>query len=248
MGLDLLDITFRIEKTFGFSFSRDELAAIVRDHDIRVGDLYGEILKKLHLRDIGRHDFRMNLGLWLVIQNVVHSVTRTPLNGVELQTRLEILFPRKTRRTDWAAIREACPYRIRELDYPRSVRAAGFLLAVSMAVVEQFQLWQLLRARWIWPVLGALGIWMIIETYAKVLAFLAPMRTAFPSGIMTVKDLCRAVLAANYDAVCQDSEVCVDQRSLEVWRQLTTILADAIGVDADRVTFRSRLYRDLGAE
>jgi hypothetical protein len=40
MGLDLLDIMFRIEKEFGISLSPEDFESIARDQDIRVGDLY----------------------------------------------------------------------------------------------------------------------------------------------------------------------------------------------------------------
>lgn len=36
MGLDLLDIQFRIEKTFDIELSPEDFTALVRDHDIAV--------------------------------------------------------------------------------------------------------------------------------------------------------------------------------------------------------------------
>ena len=250
MGLDLLDITFRIEKTLGVSLSEDDFRELVRDRDVMVGDLYDLVLKKLHLRDVARYDLRLNYALWAELQGVIHTVTKVPLERVELQTPLESLFPQKTRRAAWETFRDACPYRVRSLDYPSVVRVFGFSLAVSMVLIEQFQIWQVPGLMWLWPLLGLFGMWMLIETYAKVLRLLAPFRNRFPSGMATVKDLCRAVLARNYEDVCHacyDTAIPLDERSLAVWKQLTGILVDALGVDADEVTFRSRLFRDLGA-
>jgi acyl carrier protein len=245
VGLDLLDITFRIEKEFDVDVSRDDLDAVVHDRDIIVGDLYELILKKLHLRDLARYDIRLNYALWTELRDLIHSVTEVPLDQIELKTPLETLFPRKNRRASWAALREASPYRIRTLGYPKAVRVAGFLLAVVMALFDQFQIWQVAGVKWLWPLLGLLGVWMLVETYAKVLSILAPLRNCFPSGMTTVKDLCRTVLATNYADFCRHVEIPLDDRSVVVWEQLTAILVEALGVDADEVTFRSRLVKDL---
>jgi acyl carrier protein len=247
MGLDLLDITFRVEKVFRIKVSREELFDLERNQDIVVGDLYELILKKLHLRDSVRHSVRSNECLWSQMQSALHSATGSPLEQIELGLPLKKLFPRETRRTRWEALRNHCLYRIRELDYPQFVRVAGFLLAALVVLIEQFQIWQLPGARWLWPLLGLIAIWMVGETYLKVLSVCAPLRTRFPSGMATVKDLCRSVLAANYADISSAAEVLSDDRSAAVWEQLVEILAEALGVDSAEVTFRSRLFGDLGA-
>lgn len=248
MGLDLLDVTFRIEKQFEVDLSQDDLEAIVRDKDIRVGDLYELILRKLHLRDFARNDIRLNYALWTEVRDVIHGVAEAPVEQIELKTPLETLFPRKTRRATWEALREAMPYRVGRLGYPRMVRTAGFLVAVVMALFEQFPIWQVPGAKWLLPLLGFFAVWMLIETYTKVLSALAPLRNSFPPGMITVKDLCRAVLATNYADLSRDVAIPLDERCLVVWEQLTEILVDALGVDAEAVTFRARLVKDFAME
>lgn len=49
MGLDILDIQFRVEKAFGVELTHDDLFEVMRDRDILVGDLYSLLLKKLLL-------------------------------------------------------------------------------------------------------------------------------------------------------------------------------------------------------
>jgi acyl carrier protein len=245
VGLDLLDITFRIEKEFEIDLSPDDLDSVVRDRDIIVGDLYELVLRKLHFRDFARYDIRLNYALWTELRGMIHSVTEVPLDQIELKTPLEGLFPRKSRRATWEALRQASPYRVRRLDYPRAVRTAGFLLAVVMVLFEQVRIWQLPEVRWLWPLLGLLGVWMLVESYAKVLSILAPLRNCFPCGMTTVKDLCRSVLATSYADLSRHVEIPVDDRRLVVWEGLTAILVEALGVDADEVTSRSRLVKDL---
>ncbi len=129
MGLDLLDITFRIERQFGIDLSQDDFKSILHDRDVQVGDLYDLILRKLHLRDVGRNDIRLNHALWTNVQELIGAVTEIPLEQIELKTPLATLFPGGTRRATWEALRQASPYRIGKLGYPRIVRTAGFLLA-----------------------------------------------------------------------------------------------------------------------
>ncbi len=88
MGLDVMDVAFRVEKEFEVSISTDEMQSLVRDRDILVGDLYDLILKKLHLRDVGRYDFGLNYALWEELQAVIHNAAEVPLDRVELKTVL----------------------------------------------------------------------------------------------------------------------------------------------------------------
>lgn len=248
MGLDFLDIIFRIEKQFEVELSRDEFEEIVRDGDIAVEDLYQLVLKKLRLRDYARNSVRLNYALWTDLRDAIHAVTGVPLAQIELKTRLETLFPRKTRRIDWEALRDATPYAIGSLGYPRAVRRIGLLVAIAMALFEQFHIWQIPGVQWLWPLLGIVAIWMFVETHAKVLSTLAPLRKSFPSGMATVKDLCRTVLGANYADLCRNVEVPMDDRCLAVWEQLQQILVDSLGVKPEEVTFRARLVKDLAME
>ena len=247
MGLDLLDITFRIEKAFQIEMSRQDFFELWRDGDIVAGDLYEFILRKMHLRDVGRRSVRLNEYVWSQIQAALHSATAAPLVQIQLGLRLEELFPRETRRDRWRALREQSPYQIAELDYPKFVRVFGFLLAIGVVVVEQRQIWQIPGANWFWPVLGIFAVWMIGETYLKLLSVCSALRNRFPGKMQTVKDLCRTVMSTNYAEICRGAEISIDQRSAVVWEQLVEILASALGVDAREVTFRSRLVGDLGA-
>jgi len=142
-------------------------------------------------------------------------------------------------------MRKAAPYRIGKLDYPRAVRRVGFVLALVMVLIEQFQIWQVPGMGWLWPVVGLFGVWMLVETYTKVMWVFSPLRNRFPSGMTTVKDLCREVVARNHEEICPAGEIPLDDRCLAIWRQLAEILVEALGVEAETVTFDSRLVRDL---
>jgi len=245
MGMEVLDVIFRIERTFEIKLPRDELTLLMCDRDLRVGDLYDYVLKKLTLRDRARYDLHLNYELWRDIQRTLQFITSQPLEAITLGTSLKQLFPRTMRRVAWAAMQQTTTHRLAELEYPMFVHLAGWLLALGVVIVEQMPVWRA-WANWLWPVLGIVGVWMIFETYYKLLNILAPLRTSLPYGMKTVKDLCRMVLADNYLQICRQAEVPIDERCFDVWHKLQGILEDALGVERSQITFQSQLVRDLG--
>ena len=256
MGLDLLDVAFRVEKTFGVPLAASDFEQLVRDRDIVVGDLYELILRRVHARDMVRNDVRLNFALWEELQQQLGAAAGVPVDEVQLKTPLELLFPPGTRRVAWERLRAASRYRIPTLDYPWPVRPIGFSLALAMALLEQFRIWQVVGVLWLWPILGLVGLWMFAESYGKVIAALAAWRIHFPRGMRIVKDLARAVVATNYEAILAGSpkgpagsyDLPADDRCVAIWQQLREILADALGVKVEEVTLKSRLIADLGAD
>ncbi len=246
MGLDFVDILFRIEDTFQIRLDEEDLRPLISGGDLVAGDLYQLILEKRHLQDFGRHDLQLNRRLWEEVRTAVHFVGDTPLRMVELRTPLEELFPRSDRAARWKLLQDVCPYRIRELDYPPYVRYAGVAIAVAVVAAELFQVGKLIGLAWVWAALGALGIWLVVETYLKVLSVLKPFRTAFPPGFSTVKDLCRTVLSANYAEICRDTIEGYAPESAETWHQLTEILSASLGSARETISFHTRLVRELG--
>ncbi len=255
MGLDLLDVAFRVEKTLGVPLAASDFQQLVRDRDIVVSDLYELILRRVHARDVVRNDVRLNFELWEELQQQLGAAAGVPVNEVQLKMPLELLFPPSTRRVAWERLRAASRYRIPTLDYPWPVRPLGCSLALAMALLEQFHIWQVAGVLWLWPILGLVGTWMFAESYGKVIAVLAAWRIRFPGGMKIVRDLARAVVATDYEAILAGSpkgpvgsyDLPADDRCLAVWQQLREILVNALGVKAEEVTLKSRLIADLGA-
>jgi Leucine-rich repeat (LRR) protein len=64
----------------------------------------------------------------------------------------------------------------------------------------------------------------------------------------TVKDLCRFVLAANYQQARQNAGISFDNRSVAVWHQLTAILrwfTQLKSLDLSGSRISDRCYRNL---
>jgi len=245
MGLDFVEITMDLEKTLSIKLSDDDFQNLLRNGDILVGDLYDNILNQLGLHDELRYDVGLNFGLYAELRDVLHAVTEMPLASIRLDTGLAELFPRETRRDKWDVLRSDCRYRVRDLDYPVAVSICGFCLALGMVAFEQLNLMQFLGIQWLWPVLGILGLLMVTETYFKLMPLFRRLRNRLPPGMVTVKDLCRTVFDANYADICIDSELTVDPCCIAVWDKLVEILVGVLAVEADEITFRSRLVGDL---
>jgi acyl carrier protein len=256
MGLDLLDIAFRVEEEFGIEMDNVDLYRLARNRDIVVGDLYAFILRKIHIRDTVRTNIPLNFAVWEELQEQLSKSSGVAKDEILLKTLLEDLFPRNTRRMAWEGMRSSSPYAIASLDYPWAVRPIGLSLAAAMVLLEQFQIWRIPGAIFLWPFLGIIGIWMFTESYTKVMFIFAVWRTRFPRGMRTVKDLVRSILANNSEKIITDKqggitgelEIPIDDRSVAVWQKLQEILSDALGVKVEKVTLESRLIADLGAE
>ena len=254
MGMDILDITFRLEKSFDLKISREDWESLVRDNDILVGDLYEWLLAQLDLRDIGRSDIRMNFALWEQTRANLQSVCEKPLKDILLSTPLVELFPQESRLEKWGALRESMPYRIRQLEYPPWVRTTALLISFVSIVCDQAHFWMNFGQRIanvVWFQAFAIifvifGIWMISETYLKLVSWFSSYRTSFPPTLITVKDLCREIVSVNYIELCQDNSVPLDPRCMAVWQELTETLSVSLGVEIETVSFRSRLFADLG--
>ena len=249
MGLDFLDVTFRLERSLGVSLTQDDLQSIERNGDVRVGDLYELLLSKLGIEDNFRNSYSLNQVLWLDIQAVLSEVTRIPKSKILLQSSLDVMFPKPTRREDWDRLADLSAYAIPELDYSPVVR----LMAVATAILVAYLEIQNLRiVPWLFPLMGFLSIWVFAETYLKMLKILTPYRQSIPSNLATVKELCRAVLSLNYEEICRDAthrlafSTNLDERCLSVWKELVETLSETLGADTEEIDFRTRLLADLG--
>jgi hypothetical protein len=73
MGLDLLDLTFRLERTFGVKVSRDQLSKMASQNepaDIKVGELFEFIRRQIYT--FGVLDLEMDAeAVWLISQGAV---------------------------------------------------------------------------------------------------------------------------------------------------------------------------------
>ncbi len=84
MGIDLLDVTFRIEHRFGIKLSRDQLRKMVMRNDppdIKVGDLF-ELVRSEAPR-IGVMDLELDAdAFWPILQRLISDALGVDLEDV----------------------------------------------------------------------------------------------------------------------------------------------------------------------
>jgi len=249
MGIDLLDLTVRIEEEFKVELDMDFWYDIIRDRDVVASDLYSHLLIKMHRSEYVRNDIRLNFDFWSEFQQIIQDVTELPREQIQLKSSLEQLFPKKTRYTVWQNLRDKCPYRVPDLDYPAFIRYASFCLALLAVGIEQLQFWRGQGMNFgFWLILGVAGILMFLETYTRLLSFLRPWRYRLPSGCTNVKDLCRLILSTDYEVICRGAYIPMNDRCLQVWSRLKKILVEMSYLKGQQVTFSSRLFADLGMD
>jgi acyl carrier protein len=248
VGLDFVEIKMQIEDRFEITLEEDDWLSSEGLVIETAGDFYETILRKLIVWKSARQDIRLNFEVWEEVRDKVSVVTHRPPESIRLGDSLKELFPRSNRRELWQQLREVSDYRLPELEYPKWVPRLGLFLALGMGVLDQFHIWQIPGAQWLWPILCVIGIWIMVETYTKFLSICARFRTRFPDKLRTVKDLCRNVIDKNYrDMDVQyfppASEFCHD-----VWDQMAEIFQEVLGVDREEIKPESRLIADLGME
>jgi len=246
MGLELLDVSMEIEESFGLQMEPGDFWSEDQLHIVTAGDLYECVLTKLQKRDQARNDLAINRQFWLSMQLVLHTATDIPQHEIQLCTPLQQLFPAAVRRERWNAVAAVCPWQLPALNYSPIVSFLGLSLSVAMVAFEQFQIWQIPGVNWLWPLLGLAGLWMFVETYAKLMSMFDFLKTCFPARLITVKDLCRAMFAANYRKICEQTRTSLAADNGRVWDRLALILEQVSGIDRANISFRSRLVQDLG--
>lgn len=248
MGLDLVEIKMQIEDRFEITLEEEDWFTAEGRVIETAGDLYVTILRKLIVWRSARQDIRLNFEIWEEIRDKLSVVTERPHESIRLWDSLQNLFPTSNRRERWQRLREMSDYRLPELEYPKWVPILGLLLALGMGILDLFHIWQIPGARWLWPLICLIGIWMMVETYTKFLSICARFRTRFPDRLQSVKDLCRHVIDKNYRNMQVQYTPPTSEFCRDVWDQMVEVFQEALGVDREEIKPESRLIADLGMQ
>ncbi|MFO0978053.1 MAG: hypothetical protein U0996_16725 [Planctomycetaceae bacterium] len=82
MGIDLLDVSFRLERATGVAVSQSDWASLVKDGDILVGDLYSLLLCRLS------KDTDECCQLWLTVKDCLVNALGVDDREVTMEARL----------------------------------------------------------------------------------------------------------------------------------------------------------------
>ncbi len=260
MRVDLLDVSFRIKKDTGIELTQRDWQSLLTDGDITVGDLYSLLLYRLKYSSDLKTDLQLNESVWQRTRLALAQVADIPAKEVTLSRRLNALLPEPSRLELWKRFQETLQLSVPQLELPRSVRrlqsfeAYMILLAVPMipaAIIASKFLRDIEPGRW-WliPIVYACSLLACSQVYSGFGRFShrERRRRILPTGLETVKDLCRQVRDLNAFRLIGRPYTQNLYEGEKVWNSLKECLVNALGVDHDEVTLQARLIRDLGAE
>jgi acyl carrier protein len=261
MGIDLLDITFRMERTFGVRLSLDdllqaagyesvaELAASPEPFDITVGQIYEQLLGRLRTVETVVPRRKQMLDR---VRAALARECAVPAKMIEGSTMLEELIAHGDRAASWMRLQARLGRRLPALLLPPTLRTAVTIIwHVIGAIVG------LLAAPTADPLLNAVVSVAVFALFAGA-AWLCS-RTLFPWRRTWIPEQCATVdaliehalgetplpVSSRRNAACDSEPDCWTRA--DVWDALQTILSECLGVDRDDIRPASRLVADLGA-
>ncbi|WP_428304989.1 acyl carrier protein [Lacipirellula sp.] len=216
MGLEFLDIHFRIEKRFGISLPADEMLGCVT-----VGDLADAIEKRVAA---ARQATCVMLPAFLETRNFVREFLNAPLISIRPSTLITTVIPTRQRKAFWAALREWYG------SYPSSLRLhtpyrwAYFLLTIFALYLAAFNGW-----------------YGIVAAYFLVVAMVVARRflpLVPPRGFTTFGDVARRRASVN-------TAIAKDIGAVDVLAALQHEMSCALGLEASKLHRDARLRDDL---
>jgi hypothetical protein len=245
MGIDLLDVQFRIETVFGLQLEQEFFHKIIDKHhpnwqmpgqprpDVTVGRIYDELLERLRRENRLEGDYSQlrTLTLHSVLDSLKRSLERSDLAA---ETPVTELLPPPLNRAAWNRL--AASLEIEPPLIPWSTLTQVSYNGGCLVVVGIWFAAFLFEAPLKYLILAALGVLPVILWRS------AMEKQRFPPSIRTIQDFSDHVLRVR---LRQPSSRWPEEL---VWDQLRDVMVDALGVDDDEVTPEARLIQDLGAD
>ena len=245
MGVDLLDITFRIEKSFGIRMTFDEwltIAGVTGETvepgiDFTVQQVFDHILDRLDESPSGYGPPQVSREVLLETLSRFFDV---PIEDLSLNTELDGLLSSADRAEKWSELSRCFKLRL-----PPLRRSTWLTVLIALPVLATpVVVFGLLRT-WDFCVGGLLSVVATGTVWGTVLHMTAGRAVVLPRQCRTVQGL-KGLL--NGSAHKADMDQPGNWSREDVWGRLQEILVDCLGVDAGEVTPEARLIGDLGAE
>jgi len=233
MGLDIVELFLAVEEKFQIHITDEEASDAVT-----VGALHQLVVGKLQLTDVQRC---LTSAAFYRLRRALVDVVNVQRRQIRPDTPLELLLPIERRRALWTAIEHQMALKTPNLLYPRRLDWGLTALCVLAALTPV----PFLPAGW-YTVPMLLVLPMLGYALSHGLLRLMPrLAVEFPSGIGTVGDLARDVLARNRSALVESTGGWTSQAVYDV---LVDVIARQTGVDRAQITPEARLLDDLGID
>ncbi len=240
MGVDLLDVSFRIERELGVSLKPEDWYELARDRqDFTAGQLYQLIQQRLELQKLAHLDLSVNERFWRTLQASISRVRGCPTSAVQLSTALNDVFAAETLREDLLAVEQDSGFQVPLLHLQRAPATEAVLIIIGVtAAILAAALERYLDSMLLLAAFGAAAGCVSYLSRGTDLRRFQQMKT--------VKSLCRYVRDNNLERIGPRSPAVAN--SADVWRRLKDVIVDSLGVDDDEVCRDAWFVRDLGLE
>lgn len=255
MGIDLLDVSFRLEKSFGLKLDRDfwdklyqhatRVCQSGEPADITVQQIFDELVYRL--KECDRYQAESTGLLDSIRTQVMHQLAILfPGREHTSNTRVTDLYQKVPTQEDWQSIRSRfspSPERSHTSGLTATCVVLGFIGGPALtgaALSSSLSLWFAVP-------------FILLGIVSLIGASVWRDHRRFPPSITTIEDLVTAVVEARIQDSHQEKATSGPGEQHRwsdemIWFSLRSVLVDALGVDHDEVKPNARLIHDLGAQ
>lgn len=240
MGIDLLDISFRVERTFGIRMSRQDFQSVFSAGT--VGSLYAYLLYRLDQNEWPRGC--VGVPVFYQLRRALVELFGTSEGHITPCRKLDEIIPVRERRLNWRRLRAALDLPLPSLCRPfwmHRLICYGSLGLCLLAILGFFLGNPARDPFWLWFGLLIGGA----VKYGAAYILTLPCAVCIPPSCSTVKSLIKTILRSDYGRMAARARMWHEH---EVWHALVPILVEALNVKPEQVVIDAHLINDLGAD
>jgi hypothetical protein len=227
MGLDYIELVLAIEETFQVHFEDWEI------HRVETFDDLNQLIRaKLQLQGSGA--CLTSVAFYRTRRALVDSLG-IDRREVRTLTPIELLLPRDRRREKWRKMSDSQELKFPSLAHPWWVHLNAMFAGVAWTVAPAM-------------CVGVKGLWLLVVGLAGLVIgaivplFFPSLATEFPNREVTVGDLARDVLAANYRQLAAEVGSASNR---DVWETMLRVIVAQTGVEAGLIKPGASLVETL---
>lgn len=263
MGVDMLDITFRLEKAIGIKIPAEQFwDRAIEDFEVSPG----RFKKDVRVKRV--HELLCELTMTLPgsvfdpesrRQHVVESLHRCFGVRAELltpETKLEDIVPKRNRRAEWERLAAEVGSPLPQLSLSGALSLVGLMSGFAAVCSFIASVGQLLGRNS--NAAGKSLLLAMILAVPAALLFWQSMRTRFAYDCQTIDDLLRSIACLEAASITRQKASATETGTTEpspnpwtadlLWQVMKVVFVDALGVDEEEVVPEALMIRDLGCD
>lgn len=227
MGLDVVELIIRVEEEFGIAIEDEEASYLET-----VGQLHLCILSKTGLLDVKRCQ---SSATFYQLRRALTDLAVAPRQSIRPNTPIATLVPAANCRRIWKSWSEKSGVKLPELEKPKWMKAACWMLFASTACAGFF-LWN--TSNLLVFSYYALSFALLCAAYqwSKLYAFQLPAQCATVGGVT------QSVMKLNYGI---NIDISQSHNQEQVWQKLKEIMADELSIEPEKIAPDAYFVRDL---